>query len=75
MDLRWLVPLISDRCGLGPGSTVGEKGKKRGQMGKISASKASQVVSWGGGNYLLARFTRQFFSPFSHDAEPGPRLR
>ena len=36
-------------CNLGPGSAVGEKGKKRGQIGKISASEASQVVSWGGG--------------------------
>ena len=52
MDLGWLLPLISDRCGLGPGSAVGEKDKKRGQMGKISSSKASQAVFWrGGGNY------------------------
>ena len=36
-------------CNLGPGSAVGGKGKKRGQIGKISASEASQVVSWGGG--------------------------
>ena len=34
---------------LGPGSALGEKGKKRGQIGKISASEASR-----------ARF---FFSP------------
>ena len=34
---------------LGPGLAVGEKGKKRGQIGKISASEASWAVFWGGG--------------------------
>ena len=34
---------------LGPGSAVGEKGKKRGQIENLSASERSQVVSWGGG--------------------------
>ena len=33
---------------LGPGLAVGAKGKKRGQIGKISASEASWAVSWGG---------------------------
>ena len=28
---------------------LGEKAKKRGQIGKISASEASGAVSWGGG--------------------------
>jgi len=28
---------------------VGEKGKKRGQMEKISATEASQAVAWGWG--------------------------
>ena len=30
-----------------PGSAVGGKGKKRGQIGKTSASEASPVVAWG----------------------------
>ena len=30
--------------GLGPGYAVGKKGKKRSQIGKISASQASQAV-------------------------------
>ena len=34
---------------LGPGSAVGGKGKKRGQIGKISASEASPAVARGGG--------------------------
>ena len=34
---------------LGPGLAVGEKGKNRGQIGKISASEASWAVSWGRG--------------------------
>ena len=28
---------------------MGEKGKKRGQIGEISAKEASQRVTWGGG--------------------------
>ena len=28
---------------------MGEKGKTRGQIGKILASEASRAVSWGGG--------------------------
>ena len=37
---------------LGPGSAVGEKGKKRGQIGNKSASEASPLVGWeGGGGY------------------------
>ena len=34
---------------LGPGSSVEEKGEKRGQIGKISASEASLAMVWGGG--------------------------
>ena len=34
---------------LGPGSAVGEKENKRGQIGEILASEASPVVAWGGG--------------------------
>ena len=45
----------------------GEKGKKRGQIGKISASEASLAVAWGGGKgpyYLSASFADRFvFSP------------
>ena len=61
---------------LGPVSEVGEKGKKRGQIGKISASESppqttSRLVS-------LARFVffahADFFSPFSPNAEFGSRL-
>ena len=39
----WTLP------SLGPSSAVGKKGKKRGQIGEILASKASLVVACGGG--------------------------
>lgn len=67
---------------LGPGSVVGEKGqkgKKWGQIGKISASRA---VAWGEGKATTLsspQTTSQlaslvdFFS-FFPNAEPGPRL-
>ena len=51
---------------LGPGSASEEKGKKRGQKVKISASEASR-----------ARFffsPKPIFSPFPHNEEPDPRL-
>ena len=71
-----LLKLASSNCNaiLGSGSTLREKGQKRGQIGKISASEASLAVSWGGGkvnlkgrhsfpfpDYLSARFARRFF--------------
>ena len=61
--LRWSPGTRS----LGPGSVVGEKGqkgKKRGQIGKISASE--EVVS------PLASLA-DFFPLFAPNAEPGPR--
>lgn len=54
-----------DDASLGPGSAGGGKGKKRGEIGKILASETSQEVVC----------ARQFFSPFSPNAELGPRLR
>ena len=42
--LSSLVAIVS----LGPGSAMRERGKKRGPIGKISASEASPAVSWGG---------------------------
>ena len=75
-----LLKLASSNCNaiLGSGSALREKGKKRGQIGKISASEASPAVSWGGGkvnlkgrhsfpfpDYLSARFARRFFF-FAH---------
>ena len=67
---------------------MGKKAKKRGQIGKISASEASLAVAWGGGKgpYFLSAFSRLasltdlffrprlFFTPFSPSAEPGPRI-
>ena len=35
-------------CSLGLGAAVAEKGKKRGQIEKVSASEASRAVTWGG---------------------------
>ena len=52
---------------LGPGSALGEKGKKRGQIGKTSASEASQT------RFFFFRQNR-FFSPFPHNEEPDSRL-
>ena len=53
---------------LGPGSALGEKGKKRGQIGNTSASEASQTRF-----FFFFRQSR-FFSPFPHNEEPDPRL-
>ena len=52
---------------LGPGSALGEKGKKRGQIGKISASEASRARF-----FFFAKAA--IFSPFPHSEEPDPRL-
>ena len=63
---------------LGAGSTVREKGKTRGQTGKISANEASPAVAWGGGKggrVPLGYLRWPFLFPFSPSAEPGPRLR
>ena len=54
---------------LGPGSALGEKGKKRCQIGKISASEASRAQFF----FFFFRQSR-FFFPFPHNEEPGPRL-
>ena len=54
---------------LGLGSAFGEKGKNRGQIGKISASEAS------GAHFFFFFFPpTPIFSPFPHNTEPGPRL-
>ena len=53
---------------LGPGSAFGEKGKKRGQIGKISASEAS------GAQFFFFFPPTPIFSSFPHNTEPGPRL-
>ena len=57
---------------LGPGSAFGEKGKKRGQIGKNigERSKPSAVFF-----FLFFFFSlTPIFSPFAHNTEPGPRL-
>ena len=46
----------------------GEKGKKRGQIGKISANARSKPSA------IFFFRQRRFFSPVPHNAEPGPRL-
>ena len=54
---------------LGPVSELRGKGKKRGQIRKISTSESPpQTTS------RLVSPTSIFFSPFSPSAEPGPRL-
>ena len=67
----------------------GKRGKKRGQTGKISASEASPAVQLGRGKghpfpspdslsgslrSLIVSFATPIFSPFSPNAEPGPKL-
>ena len=62
---------------------MGEKGKKRGQTGKISANEASPAVARGGGKGgILSRpqstsrlSSLADFFPFSSNAEPDARLR
>ena len=82
-----LLKLASNNCNasLGPGSAVREKGKKRGQIGKMLASEASPAVSWGGRkgrhsfpfpDYRSAFFSIFFFAHvdffcFSPNAEPA----
>ena len=64
---------------------MGKKGEKRGQKGK--KWRAQRYPSWGGLSHCqttsrLASLANLFFlanselgfSPFSHNAEPGPRL-
>ena len=64
--------------GLGPGYAVGKKGKKRSQIGKISASEASRAVR--SPIFFFSFIPRRFSPPFSlthpqsFPAEPGPRL-
>ena len=59
---------------------MGEKAKKRGQKGKISASEASPAVVWADGKAATLSppqtssslaLLADFF-PFSPNAEPGP---
>ena len=64
------------------------KRQKRGEIGKISASDTSRAVVWGGETLhhpfstqttaqlasLAHFFPRTPISPFSNNAEPGPRL-
>ena len=69
---------------LGPGSAVGEKGKKRSQIGKNGNRREPRGARhpFPSPDYLSTRFARRFcffrqsrfLSPFSHNAEPGPRL-
>ena len=72
---RWKKLISYSIPSLGPGSAVGEKGKKRGQIGEISASEASPAVAWGGRkgslrhpfpspDYPSAHFARWFFFLF-----------
>ena len=77
----WALFACSSIGSLGTVSAVAGKGKKRGEIGKISASEASRGVAWGGGKdgplslpqttsrlALLANLffrPRRFFSPFS----------
>ena len=56
---------------LGPGSALGEKGKKRGQIGKIPASEISRTRPF---FFFRQRRFFPFFPPYSHNAEPGPTL-
>ena len=55
---------------LGPGSALGEKGKKRGQIEKISASEASRAGLF----FFFFSPKPIFFCPFPHNEEPDPRL-
>ena len=65
-----LLKLASNNCNasLGPGSAVREKGKKRGQIGKMLASEASPAVSWGGRkgrhSFPFPDYRSAFFSIF-----------
>ena len=54
--------------GLGPGYAVGKKGKKRSQIGKISASEASRAVR--SPNFFFSFIPRRFSPPFSPDSSP-----
>ena len=59
-DSVWTDPVTSPF-----GSAVGEKVKKQGQIGKISAREASPAVAWG--DYLSEPIffrLRRFFFPF-----------
>ena len=53
---------------LGPGSAVGEKGKKRGKMGKMATLSPAQTTP-------LGSLRSCFFFPFPPNAESCPRLK
>ena len=61
------VPVLNVFDSVGPGFAVGEKGKKRGQIGKISTSEPFPFLRI----HLSARFTRHIF--FSPDPQPPMR--
>ena len=83
--------LYNENLSLGPGSVVGEKGKKRGQIGKYRGAKlaerypgegeraspfpSSQATYIGSLRSTFFSLGNADFSPFSYNAEPGPRLR
>ena len=52
---------------------VGKEGKKRGQIGNISASEGSRAVPIFPPQTSFS--PTPIFSPFSHNAEPGPRIQ
>ena len=54
--------------GLGPCYVVGKKGKKRSQIGKISASEASRKVP--SPNFFFFFRPGRFSPPFSPDSSP-----
>ena len=53
---------------LGPGSALGEKGKKRGQIGKNIGERSKPSAAF----FFFS--STPIFSPFPHNTEPGPRL-
>ena len=72
-------PMQKRRLFLGPVSAVGEKGKKQGQIGKISVSEASPSGGLGRGKVfplprlLLGPLRSPIFSPISLNAETGEK--
>ena len=54
---------------LGPGSALGEKGKKRGQIGKNIGERSQPRAV-----FFFFFSPTPIFSPFAHNTEPGLRL-
>ena len=75
--LRQLRLSFLNSFSLGPGSAVGEKGKKplTGTNKAVVWGRKRAVAPFPSPDFLSAHFARRFFCLFSPNAQPGPGLQ